>query len=801
MRHPRAFVLATSLLVACGEPRQSVVPPDALDDVATDFSEAPDTFFDASLDAVLDASPDAPSPDAPSPDITDAPALDVSALDAPAPDVTPDVPDGCTPGATRPCYTGPAATAARGACRAGTQTCLPDRRWADVCTGEVLPTPERCNGVDDDCDGALDDGVTAMNCPLPNATTTCRMGACAVVGCTPGYGDCDGAPTNGCEAALSTTTDCGSCGLRCGTGQACVMGACVTPGGIDVSVGGAACALMPGGRVVCWGSNTFGRLGNGSMTDYGAPTFVTGLTDAVDVEAGIVHTCAIRAGGAVVCWGQGINYQLGDGERLSRETPVAVPGITDATMVALSTIHTCALLRGGRVVCWGTNTDGQIGDGTTAVRPVPSEVPGLADVVQITAGLRHTCALLRAGEVWCWGANAAGQLGVGDTARRLVPTRVAVANVTAVSASVDHTCALRADGTVACWGLNSRGQVGANGGGGNQPAPVEVRGLTDADQITTGQVHSCARRRGGTAVCWGDNNDGQLGDGTNAARTAVVAVSGLTSVAQIDGGALSTCARRTDGTVVCWGSGAIDELGDGRRLGRPTADRAIFGIPAGETCVGASCALGIGGGANHTCAIRPSGTVACWGANSNGVLGDGTTVARAAAWPAAGLSGVAQVTGGAAFTCVRLTSGAVRCWGANGSGQLGDGTTTASLVPVGASGVTDAEELVANFNHACARLRSGQVRCWGSNSVGELGDGSAGDRPFPTLVGGGASRSEGSRPSRRGSRTPARSARGARCGAGEPTTRGNSGPAPRRWPDGSRWRSARPTRGAGRSRA
>jgi alpha-tubulin suppressor-like RCC1 family protein len=311
-------------------------------------------------------------------------------------------------------------------------------------------------------------------------------------------------------------------------------------------------------------------------------------------------------------------------------------------------------------------------------RHQPVEVAGLpGPSVAVAAGDRYTCALSPAGAVTCWGYNEFGQLGIGTTTDTAVPTAVIglASGATAISARGEHTCALMDAGVMRCWGANVNGQLG-DGTHVNSDVPVEVTGISGkALAIALGGEHSCAITSGGAVACWGWNKTGQLGDGTTVDRGSPALVEGLgRGVRAIAAGGRHTCALLEAGGVRCWGYNQVGQLGDGTQTDSSTPVDVV-GIPTGTT------AIALGG--NFTCALGSTRGAVCWGLNSAGQLGNGAMTDSASAVEVSGLSsGIGEIACGYNHTCVVAADGGVRCWGLNDAGQLGDASTTDHATPV-----------------------------------------------------------------------------------------------------------------------
>jgi len=264
----------------------------------------------------------------------------------------------------------------------------------------------------------------------------------------------------------------------------------------------------------------------------------------------------------------------------------------------------------------------------------------------------------------------------------------------------------------------------------DEDAPSDLDGSVAAVeasvQLASGYNHTCARQAGGKVQCWGDNGAGQLGDGVPFGGTRDPGlvpqdVTGLTDAVALASGVSHSCAIRRGGTVVCWGLNTFGQLGDGT-TNRSSSPVAVQGV---------TNAIGIAAGTSFTCALVAGGTVMCWGANYAGQLGDNTKVDRPTAAPVQQLTGATAIAT-AEFHACAVVGGSVMCWGRNDDGQLGNGSTAESLLPSPLASLTDIVQVVAASRFTCARATSGQVNCWGANNLGQLGTGSPNDAPNPS---------------------------------------------------------------------
>lgn len=344
----------------------------------------------------------------------------------------------------------------------------------------------------------------------------------------------------------------------------------------------------------------------------------------------------------------------------------------------------------------------------------------------VSAGEDHSCAL-RDGRVFCWGLNSDGQLGIGSVSSVSSPTEVTTLPAPALwmGAANEHTCALVAGGAVYCWGRADLGQLGNAAGGSSTSAPTTpVMDLTSPLEVDVGHRHTCARASTGIVWCWGHNGYGQLGDGTMANSRSVPVSTGLAAI-DVDTGGQHTCAIVADRTLRCWGFDAYGQLGSGTGdVNSPAMVLDITGV------------IAVSAGRRHTCAITESAGTFCWGAGDVGQLANGEPPASTFRPEAVvGLTeALVEIAAGGFHTCGRAASGAIYCWGENTSGQLGDGTTTERHAPVRVTGLPAASSVVVGDSHSCALTTDQRVFCWGNGADGRLGDGSTIARTTPIEV-------------------------------------------------------------------
>ena len=308
----------------------------------------------------------------------------------------------------------------------------------------------------------------------------------------------------------------------------------------------------------------------------------------------------------------------------------------------------------------------------------------VSETPRLVSGEDFICWLASNGGVWCLGSGDYGQLGDGlfaDSADVAVQPVGLDSGVVAIAAGEQHACAIKDDASLWCWGENNDGQIG-DGTTVNAGSPVEVQASeVEIVRVGLGEEHSCAVDNAGGTYCWGQNSDGQVGIGTNDAKVLVPTLVASLTVPMHD-------------------------------------------VRAGD---------------NFTCALSQSGSVACWGQGDSGRLGNGSDAESLAPVWVTGLSdgNVTQLEVGWSSSCAAVQGGSLYCWGRNNVGQLGIGTTEDSNVPVEVTALgSGVRAFSSGYRNVCAIDADGALYCWGSNSYGALGDGSEEDSSTPMRVGG-----------------------------------------------------------------
>jgi alpha-tubulin suppressor-like RCC1 family protein len=533
------------------------------------------------------------------------------------------------------------------------------------------------------------------------------------------------------------------------------------------------CAIKTDGTLWCWGWNYNGQLGDGTNSDKTIPTQVGSDTNWSLISAGggvdawgnpSGSTCGVKADGTLWCWG------------LGQSTPQQVGVETSWRTVSNGGRHVCAIKNDGTLWCWGKNRNGQLGDGTNSDRDTPTqEVRGDTDWSKVSASgalgcqwgtcYGHTCAIKTDGTLWCWGWNGYGQLGDGTPGDKWTPTQVGTDTDWAmVSAGVVHTCAIKTNGSLWCWGYNADGRLGI-GNNTDQNTPNQVQLGSTWRTVSAGDVRTCGIKTDGSLWCWGQgygNSPIRVGTDTDWVSVGV--------------GNDAICALKTNKTLWCWGNNSYGTLGDGTwvsrnnptRVGIETNWTAItagrehaFGIRANKTIWGwgrnnygqlgdltntdRSIPTNVGNDVNwtaisagweHTCGIMEDGSLWCWGRNIYGQLGNASNWdSNSRRRESTNSTTWRQVSAGGWHTCAIQSNKTLWCWGYNGSGQLGIGGTTNQNTPQQVGIDTNWTTISAGGSHTCGTKLDNTLWCWGGNTDGQVGDGSNTNRDTPTQVG------------------------------------------------------------------
>ena len=527
---------------------------------------------------------------------------------------------------------------------------------------------------------------------------------------------------------------------------------------VEVATGwGHSLALYEDGRVVAWGRNTQGQLGDGSEEDRAAPVAVVDgdgvpLQGIVAIAAGYEHALALHSDGQLYAWGEGASGQLGDGTVTARNQAALVRLASGSPLEGIVAIaagwdHNLALAEDGTLYAWGLNGSGQVGDGSTMQRNAPVVVGGLSAVAAIAAGGDHSLALA-GGTLYSWGSNQYGQLGEGSGSEQTTPVAVALSHVTALAAGAYHTLALDQAGAVWAWGRNQQGQLG-DGTTQERALPVAVKWESGAPVsgvagISAGDYHNVVRLDDGSLWSWGANGSGQLGSGDKAGRGHPVAVIGADGgpleVVQAAAGGNHSLALDAQRRVLAWGNNEYGQLGNGMNDVRPGRDTAVV---VRERMGQPFVADQIAAGGYHSVALH-GGAVSAWGYNGQGQLGDGATGSRSFPLPVVDaqsqpLQGFVAVASGDGHGVALHESGLLYAWGDNRYGQLGDGTTTgrryaALVMENDSTALGNLIALAAGLDFTLALRNDGTLFAWGDNRSGQLGDGSTEMRTTPVAV-------------------------------------------------------------------
>jgi len=417
---------------------------------------------------------------------------------------------------------------------------------------------------------AIQDALGSM---VPGATQAVTL----TLGTTPSGGALAGTPTVPAVDGIATFGDLSiaqpGSGYTLAAAAPSLAGATSSPFAVHltftaVSAGWShTCGVTMSGAAYCWGSNSSGELGDGSTTAHASPAPVAGGLRFAEVVTGAGnenYTCGVTTGGTAYCWGSNRYGGLGDGTTVGHTSPApVVGGLSFASLSAGTT--TCGVTTGGSAYCWGFNAFGQRGDGTNSSVTAPQAVAGGLSFAVVSQYGFATCGVTTGSAAYCWGRGDDGQLGDGtSTVLMSLPAPVTGGIAfAAVRRGWFHTCGVATDGAAYCWGWDYWGQLGDGTPRSRHNSPVPVSGGLTFVNVSGGEQHTCGVAAGGVGYCWGDNEGGQLGDGTLSERSVPTAIAGGLSFTAVSAGLRYSCGVSTSGKAYCWGAYGNGQLGNG----------------------------------------------------------------------------------------------------------------------------------------------------------------------------------------------------------------------------------------------
>jgi alpha-tubulin suppressor-like RCC1 family protein len=366
---------------------------------------------------------------------------------------------------------------------------------------------------------------------------------------------------------------------------------------------------------------------NGMPSNSSTTTVAVGVGDVIEsgrISIGYFHTCAIDTDNKAFCWGADGSGQLGNGTITgSQISPVAVDTTKTWKSISAGESHTCAIDTDNKAFCWGADNFGQLGNGTiTGDQTGPSAVDSTKTWKSISAGFYHTCAIDSDNEAFCWGFYGNGQLGNGAPADNQTSPSAVDSTKTwkSISAGFYHTCAIDSDNKAFCWGNDGNGQLGNGAPTVDQTSPSAVDSTKTWKSISVGFFHTCAIDSANKAFCWGYDAFGLLGNGAiTGDKDSPFAVNSTKTWKSIRSGAYHSCAIDSTDKAFCWGADYVGQLGNGATSGDQDSPFAVNSTNTWSE-IGAAAS-----DYSSSCALSTSNTFFCWGNDDRGQLGNGAT--------------------------------------------------------------------------------------------------------------------------------------------------------------------------------
>ncbi|MDN3692356.1 T9SS type A sorting domain-containing protein [Chryseobacterium tructae] len=363
------------------------------------------------------------------------------------------------------------------------------------------------------------------------------------------------------------------------------------------------------------GSSQGNWISGGSFTTL--PPTTIGCWESV--STGMYHSVGLKTDGSLWAWGYNYDGQLGDGTTISKNIPIRIGTDNNWLKIAAGSLHSLGLKTDGTLWSWGYNSNGELGDGTTTNKMTPAQIGTDTDWVSIAAGDFYTVALKSNGTLWAWGLNAHGQLGDGTNIGKTVPVQIGTANNwKTITPASRHTLAIKTDGTLWTWGYNVYGQLG-DGSTSNKNTPTQIGTGTNWENVAGGFHHSIGLKTDGTLWAWGDNSSGQLGDGTQTGKLIPTQIGTATDWKSISADKFSSSGGiKTNGTFWGWGNNRNGQLGDG------TNDDRFVPTQIGTATDTKSISINM----YNRFVINNNGFLSSCGSNDRGQLGDGTNIPK-----------------------------------------------------------------------------------------------------------------------------------------------------------------------------
>jgi len=452
---------------------------------------------------------------------------------------------------------GTGATGASGSCEPNSVTCSDDTT--------VLACDADGNATETTCEGAM---------PI------CVDGEC--IACVDASVQCTGNIAQVCDGGAWTDVQ------TCTGVLGCSLGICLEV--VDIGAGVAhTCAVLSNGSVRCWGYDDLALLFIDSLDDGPAapgtfsatPTPVPGLDNAIEVDGGDAHTCVKTSAATIACWGYNGFGALGTGDIVDRTEPIEVPGLSGVNSMGTGLLHTCVVAGTGKVSCWGLNDHGQIGNGQSGnnlnqLTPAEIDIFG-ATVAKVSPGGTHTLGVVVGTDAVGWGSNGSMQVGNNASVDQLTPIDITGDGTTLIEAGGDHGC-LVLQGTLRCWGKNGNGQLGLGSTGPDvgSPTATSITGVSSLHPSIGS--HTCIINTANQVRCFGKNFTGQIGNGSsgNGVNQLLPFTVPVGTVVDVAAGYSHTCALTTEGRVFCWGQNNQGQLGDGTQTMRAAPVEVVW---------------------------------------------------------------------------------------------------------------------------------------------------------------------------------------------------------------------------------